>query len=72
MNRIFMARLVREISELNRVVALWSCRNPGDREKRSKVILAAPRRQEFPKRGDDLADVHSERVVSPVSCYQLQ
>ena len=62
-----------EIGKLNRVmVTLWCCKNPDDRKRRRKIMLAVPRWQKYGKRIVGLTDVHSTRILNPVSCYQLQ
>jgi hypothetical protein len=38
---------------------------------RRKVIPASSRWQEYPKRVVGLTDVHSTRILNPVSCYPL-
>jgi hypothetical protein len=67
-----MACFTTEIGTLDRVVALWCCKNPDDRERRRKIMLAAPRWQKYRERIVDLTDVHSTRILNPVACYQLQ
>jgi hypothetical protein len=68
-----MACFTTEIGKLDRVVVtLWFCKNPGGRESRRKIMLAAPRWQRYGKRIVGLTDVHSTRILNPVSCYQLQ
>ena len=59
-----------EIGKLNRVMmTLWCA---GDRRRRRKILLAVPRWQKYAKRIVGLSDVHSKRILNPVSCYQLQ
>jgi hypothetical protein len=66
-----MACFTTEIGKLDRVmVTLWCCTKPGDRKRRPKM-LAAPRWQKYGKRIVGLTDVHSTRILNPVSCYQL-
>jgi hypothetical protein len=54
-----MACFTTEIGKLDRVVVtLWCCKNPGGRESRRKIMLAAPRWQKYGKRIVGLTDVH--------------
>jgi hypothetical protein len=67
-----MACFTTEIGKFNRVVAIWSCKNPGDRESWRKIMLAAPLWQDYGKRIVGLTDFQSTPILKPASCYQLQ